>query len=337
MEISVSIIVPIYKVEKYLKRCVDSLLNQTLQNIEIILVDDGSPDRCGEIADEYAEIDTRIRVVHQSNQGLGPARNSGMRIAKGQYIGFVDSDDYVAPEMYKKLFDYAQMGDFDIVTGGYTEFSNAQLITRIHPYAGREYRNKDDINKLRKKLYGHLQKLDGKAYYPVAAWCNIYKRDIIERYQLSFCEVLSEDIIFNLDYYSVANSIAFISTADYYYRKEGQPSITHSFSENKLGRYRNIIKMLKDRVEKEDDRESYFRFKSQVADRCRDYARLINNSGASMRERKQYYKHFAEDPDIAECINNFPLKILPFKRRIFHWLTIHKMYGIVLILRKFDK
>lgn len=93
----VSIIVPIYNVEKYLNKCVDSLINQTLKEIEIILVDDGSKDSSGLIADSYAEKDKRITVIHQCNAGLGPARNSGMKVASGEYIGFVDSDDWVKP------------------------------------------------------------------------------------------------------------------------------------------------------------------------------------------------------------------------------------------------
>ena len=99
----VSVIVPIYNVEKYLDRCVTSIVNQTLHDIEIILVDDGSPDNCPQMCDEWAERDSRIRVVHKKNEGLGYARNSGMDLARGEYIAFVDSDDYVNENTYKKL------------------------------------------------------------------------------------------------------------------------------------------------------------------------------------------------------------------------------------------
>lgn len=91
----VSIIVPIYNVEKYLDRCMASLLNQTLEDIEIIMVDDGSPDRCPKMCDEYAKKDSRVKVVHKKNGGLGYARNSGLDVATGEYVAFVDSDDYV--------------------------------------------------------------------------------------------------------------------------------------------------------------------------------------------------------------------------------------------------
>ena len=110
-----SIIVPIYNVEKYLARCVDSILNQTYRNIEIILVDDDSPDRCGMLCDEYALKDPRIRVIHQKNKWLGGARNSGLQIATGKYILFVDSDDFVREDMCEKLLAYLNGHDVDMI------------------------------------------------------------------------------------------------------------------------------------------------------------------------------------------------------------------------------
>ena len=93
----ISVIVPIYNVEKYLARCVDSIVNQTYKNLEIILVDDGSPDLCPQMCDDYAEKDSRIKVVHKKNGGLSDARNAGMAVSTGEYISFIDSDDYVSP------------------------------------------------------------------------------------------------------------------------------------------------------------------------------------------------------------------------------------------------
>ena len=99
----VSIIVPIYNVEKYLHRCVDSIINQSHKDLEIILVDDESPDKCPEMCDEYAKQDSRVKVIHKKNGGLGYARNSGLEIATGEYVAFIDSDDYVEPDMVEKL------------------------------------------------------------------------------------------------------------------------------------------------------------------------------------------------------------------------------------------
>lgn len=110
----ISVIVPVYKVEQYLHRCVNSILAQTYTNLEVILVDDGSPDRSGEICDEYAEIDSRIKVIHQENGGISAARNAGLDICVGDYIAFADPDDYLQANMYEKLIDVFIDKDVDI-------------------------------------------------------------------------------------------------------------------------------------------------------------------------------------------------------------------------------
>ena len=101
----ISIVIPVYKAEQYLDQCISSVVNQSYRNLEIILVDDGSPDQCGKLCDEWAEKDKRIRVIHKENGGLSDARNAGLDIASGEYIGFVDSDDFVHPEMYQRLYE----------------------------------------------------------------------------------------------------------------------------------------------------------------------------------------------------------------------------------------
>lgn len=114
----ISVIVPVYKVEAYLDRCVQSIVNQTYSNLEIILVDDGSPDNCGCLCDAWAAKDSRIKVIHKENGGLSDARNAGMVVATGKYIAFVDSDDYIAPEMYQLLIERVQKDGSDIAACG---------------------------------------------------------------------------------------------------------------------------------------------------------------------------------------------------------------------------
>lgn len=116
---SVTVIVPVYNVEPWLRECVDSILNQTFRDFELILVDDGSPDGCGAICDEYARRDSRVRVIHKENGGLSSARNAGLRIARGEYIAFVDSDDFIAPNMLRRLVDAAAHFQADAVMFNY--------------------------------------------------------------------------------------------------------------------------------------------------------------------------------------------------------------------------
>lgn len=126
--IKVSVVVPIYGVEKYLHQCVDSILAQTLKNIEIILVDDGSPDKCPQIVDEYAKKDSRIITVHQQNGGYGCAVNHGIELAKGEYIGIVEPDDWIEPNMYEKLYHQAKKFNADVCKGGFYKYDSYKKV-----------------------------------------------------------------------------------------------------------------------------------------------------------------------------------------------------------------
>lgn len=128
----ITVIVPVYKVEDYLKDCVDSICNQTYRNLEILLVDDGSPDRSGELCDQLALTDPRIRVIHKENGGLSSARNAGLDVATGQYVSFVDSDDWIAPDMYSRLYRLMQEYNAQIGIGG-LQFSNGVHFNLDYP------------------------------------------------------------------------------------------------------------------------------------------------------------------------------------------------------------
>ena len=128
MEDLISIIIPVYKVEKYIYKCIDSVLNQTYKNLEIILVDDGSPDKCPEICEEYAKKDNRIKIIHKKNGGLSDARNAGLKVATGKYIGFVDSDDYIEKDMYQVLYNNIIKTNSDISIVNLKEVKENEII-----------------------------------------------------------------------------------------------------------------------------------------------------------------------------------------------------------------
>lgn len=168
----ISVIVPVYNVEKYLKKCVDSILAQTYANLEIILVDDGSPDNCPAICDEYSKKDSRIVVIHKENGGLSDARNAGLEIARGEYIGFVDSDDYIAPEMYEVLLFTAQKNDADIALCNYIrvneDYEKIESDTIGKRATDRKYSREEFICELMQP-YGD---------YYIVAWNKLYKSSI---------------------------------------------------------------------------------------------------------------------------------------------------------------
>ena len=193
----VSIIVPVYKVEPYLQRCVESLRNQTLKDIEIILVDDGSPDNCPKMCDEFAKDDPRIRVIHKQNGGLSSARNAGLKVAQGRHIGFVDSDDTVDPDMYRSMLEIAQQEQVDFVMSDYQRIpeSGEPYLKTLEIRFGRY--NKEDI---RNEIFPQLIMGENVDYGPLlSVWHCLYRTNFLRQNGITFDDEVrwSEDNLFN--------------------------------------------------------------------------------------------------------------------------------------------
>lgn len=181
-----SIIVPVYNVEKYLPKCIDSILAQTFTDFELILIDDGSPDRCGEICDEYAAKDSRIVVIHQKNQGVSAARNAGLDIAQSLYLGFVDSDDWISPNMYQKMLLEAQQTGADIVTCAMQVRSPDGDCLRLLFPQEREYNSEQML----KELFASPNQLAGSC-------CNkIFLRSVVSDVRFPESVAMCEDRIY---------------------------------------------------------------------------------------------------------------------------------------------
>ncbi len=199
----VSIIVPIYKVEKYLRICVDSLINQTYKDLEIILVDDGSPDDCGRICDEYTIRDSRIKVVHQPNAGVSAARNAGLDIAGGEYVGFCDPDDFVSKDMYMCLVDAMKIHDADLTACGYNYYSKEYILdsSRLYPLMEDEIMSRRDI-------YSKLSDMPPTIRHGVVT--KLFKASIIGDLRFDVRLKSAEDCVFLLNYVKRVNSAVFV-------------------------------------------------------------------------------------------------------------------------------
>ena len=317
----VSVVVPIYKVEPFLQECVDSIQVQTLEDIEIILVDDGSPDRCGAIADEYARKDSRIKVVHQKNSGLGPARNTGIANATGEYVGFVDSDDWIAPTMYSSLYDAASQCDADIVVGGHCDMVNGSVrAVKAHPLAGQILRGSDQILPVRNRLFGHLPEDTEVESFPMRVWTAIYRNDFLKVNGLKFQAILSEDTIFNLSAYRCANVVAFTGDTDYRYRMDDHSSIMRSFSSKKLTQYAQFVDTVQFLAKEEPYQhdECIMRTKRMAIDYCRLYVGLIVGSGLSVRDKLRNIRRLSQSHMCVEACVGYPLETLPRQQRMLH-------------------
>lgn len=201
IKIMISIIIPVYNTEKYLRRCLYSIIAQTYKDWECILVDDGSEDNSPSICDEYVQKDNRFKVIHKENAGVSAARNDGLDQAKGEWISFVDSDDYLASEFLDKLYQYR---DYDYLVGSYQIFPRrVKMIVGNEVYTSKEF----------KKFLRPANLYNG---YP---WGKLFKRSIIEQYHVRFILGLKvyEDYLFNLDYMEHISSVAITPKANYFY------------------------------------------------------------------------------------------------------------------------
>lgn len=235
-----SIVVPIYNVETYIRDCVESLQEQTLQEIEIILVDDGSPDNCGAIADAYAEMDSRIKVIHKSNGGVSAARNDGLKAAAGEYVIFCDSDDMMEADACEKLYQAAKEHDADVVVGDvyriidgekkYAQFFDAPFYTEDRSVLDELVR----VDFSRK--YCHAAPAGGPAFGYGGPWNKAVKKEFLDRTGICFDTSLKgifDDILYTAYLYAEAKGVAYITEPVYDYRiLDG--SVTHSYKASML-------------------------------------------------------------------------------------------------------
>ena len=219
----ISIIIPVYKVERYINRCIDSVLNQTYKKLEIILVDDGSPDQCPKICDNYAKIDKRIKVIHKKNGGLSDARNAGINIANGKYISFIDSDDWVEKDYIQKMYDMLKKYNLQLVIGDVLVQYDSGL--NIDYSKNKQYVISKE-KEFEKMLYG-IRDLDN------GAWCKLYSKELFNkiRYPVG---MLYEDTATTYKLIDQTKSIGICSFALYHYMKRVDSITECEFNEKKL-------------------------------------------------------------------------------------------------------
>lgn len=213
-QIKVSIIVPVFNTEKYLTRCLESLINQTLKDIEIICINDGSSDNSCNILEEYRKIDNRITVINQINSGQSVARNKGLEVAKGEYVGFVDSDDWVDLNFYEKLYNSAENNNADIAAAGIIKLNKFKRTN--HLKISKEIVT-DDVNE---KF--EICDIPEKSYV-----CNkIYKLEKFKQYNLKFEEgIIYEDLIFTPKAIYYLGKLAAVSGVNYYYWRNANSTV----------------------------------------------------------------------------------------------------------------
>ena len=233
----ISIIIPVYNAEMYLERCIESIINQTYKNIEVILVDDGSTDSSGAICDTYADKDERVIVIHKENAGAGLARTTALEIASGDYYAFVDADDYLNIDAYEKNIDVVERENPDMILFGadFINFAGEVRKTNSNPfYPRKSIFVGEEVNDIILNMLELCDRTATKSEYPIdmALWRALFKADIIRKHDIKFLTertYKSEDFIFFLQFVPKCNKVIFIEES-LYNHCDNNDSISHNYS-----------------------------------------------------------------------------------------------------------
>lgn len=291
----ISIIIPVYHTGAALKRCVESVLSQTYPHFEIILVNDGSTEEDADACDFYADADRRVSVVHKENGGVSSARNAGLSRAKGDFILFIDSDDYIEKDMLKKLLNTILSTDADLAASG---------MVYIYPDGRRQ--NKDiisgtialdaSLNEEFKKLYAN--------YFFNSIWAKLYRTQIIRQYGIHCNEDFSifEDCSFVMEYLSHCKTAALTGRSDYYYIQAETPSLMKRFNENALSAYEYYFASSAwlRKILDGGNLESYYQYQESVI--WNFITQIFSRSKKSLKEKKKLLGQFSESDAVQEVL-----------------------------------
>ena len=250
----ISVVITVYNIEKYLRKCIESVLSSTYKNIEIILVDDGSPDGCPDICDEYALIDKRIKVIHQINQGSVIARYNGVKACTGQYISIIDGDDWVSPDFYEKMVEMISDEFIDIIFCGYTEYSNGIISVKCNSIESGLYEG-DKLKDFKSRSLN-----DGIFYNPgvyPALWGKIFRKGLLYDIQPNVPSMIKMGDDAAITYSAVASSRKVLVCNDingYYYRIR-QESLSRSFDSRYFERATILYDYLYDFFYNQDEKD----------------------------------------------------------------------------------
>lgn len=333
----VSIIVPIYNVEKYLDRCMDTLLNQSLKDIEIIMVDDGSPDNCPKMCDEYAKRDSRVKVIHKENAGLGFARNSGLEIARGEYIAFVDSDDYVEKDMYEQLYSAANTKQVEMVLCGFFRDKDGCRENGLVANMPKENAVIDSCQDYVTNLIGQLPEIYYSMFYGYAVWNILFSGDIIRKYNIRFESeriYLSEDILFQIEYASKISKVLLYPTPLYNYCLNAG-TLTTKFDTNRYAKAVTLYEKLRITLISLDIHIDHFELRTQRMLLAKTlYCVCDAIKALNFKEAHREVKKICNNPVLRQVMKVYPVYRMNIKRRYFYLAMKYRCCSIIVALYK---
>lgn len=329
MKDKVSIIIPVYNTPKdFLDECINSIVNQTYRNIEIIIVDDGSKEEVAGICESYKAIDDRICVVHQKNQGVSAARNNGIDKASGEWILFVDSDDYLKNNAVEILIN--ESNDAEIIISR----TKVNIQGNVYGLAEKRRYNKTNNEELIKGIFSTRDSLFS---YIDGLWSKLYSLQFLKKMNLKFKTDLSfgEDVMFNITAYSLAENITYIPDVLYIWRRDNEESVTRKYNPKLREKLTKLISYIDEEFERKKiklDRQIFLEYISKVIKNIVFMQVYHPNNNCSNKEKKEILKQLVSDKYYAECINNVEIRRLHTDRKIIIYALRSKCYFLINIL-----
>ena len=319
----ISVVIPVYNTKPYLDRCLESVVGQSYPNIEILLVDDGSTDRSGSACDKWAERDARIRVIHKQNEGLGLTRNCGMAQAKGDYLAFVDSDDYIDRDTMRKLLEIIVEKGGDACYGGCVDVAFDGSQTCGVPPERLEYSGREIITEFVADSLADPPESPGNSFAGVSVCGCLYDLAFLRRHKLLFeseRDVLSEDIFFNIQVCKAAKKIV-IAPHSFYYYCENQDSLTKKYRPDRYEAVKKVRLLLKKRLDPiwRENEKLRQRINRNYMDSLIYCMRLevIHRGENGRAQCMRRLKKMAADPMTQEVLEEYPIARLDKKQRLF--------------------
>ena len=330
----ISIIVPVYNVASYLPVCLHSIVNQTYQNLEIIVVDDGSKDDSGKICDEYASIDSRIVVIHKENQGVSQARNDGIKKANGDYIMFVDSDDWIDFEMCDILFDSLSKYNVEAAVCSYVrEYPNRSL--------PKEILKQDTVfdgSTFQRKLFGPINEeiKSPENLESFNSMCGkLFPRSAL--YGISVVDLAligsSEDLLFNLEVFFNISNVVYINRALYHYRKDVETSITSNYKSELEYQWANLYDRMFQLIESNKLNQEYtLALKNRIALNVLGLGLNSVCDNAGFMEKYVRVKQVIFDKRRSNALKSLPVKYMPIYWKLFYLSAKWKFASLLCLL-----
>lgn len=334
MDVKVSVIIPVYNCEKYLGDCIESLINQTLQECEFIFVNDGSKDKSEEIIKKYADKDERIILINQKNSGVSVARNVGIKKAVGEYIGFVDADDYVESDYYEKLYNTVKNNNCSIVICDWKSQLNGKESEFILPFTKNKVMNKKDIED---KIYPFFIKEDSLN----SVWNKLYESSILNNNKIEFPIGLDlgEDGLFNVRAFTYCNRCFFMDYSGYFYREvDGSATrnvIKKDYFKRALNVYESNLKEYDKWSIKKDEIEKLKAIKFLNVVIGLTYIYFVPNENNKLKDRYLYVKNMINNEEVSRNINIYYEEIIKnkggYEKKIIDFIKGKNTLGIYLL------